>query len=167
VGRDPADQGAGVISHFAYGSNMNRAVMRKHAPGAVALGIAMLTNHRFLITTDGYASVERKRGAKVYGVLWCLSQRDYVTLAAWENTAAGLYRTALLPVQLAGRRQTALVYLARPKPAGLAKARYMELVIAAALEWRLPQSYIASLRRWLPKRERSAGFRKLEEFGWT
>jgi len=89
-----------VITHFAYGSNMSRAVMRKHAPGAKALGVAVLGNHRFLVTTDGYASVEGKRGAKVYGVLWRLTPRDYVTLAAWENIAAGLYRTAMLPVQL-------------------------------------------------------------------
>jgi hypothetical protein len=70
-------------------------------------------------------------------------------------------------VQLRGRRQTALVYLARPRPPGLAKARYMELVIAAALEWGLPHAYIASLQRWVPRRQRPVGFRKLEEFGWT
>jgi hypothetical protein len=156
-----------VIAHFAYGSNMSRAVMRKHAPNATALGVAMLADHRFLITTDGYASVERKRGAKVYGVVWRLTPRDYVTLAAWENTSAGLYGTAMLPVPRGGPPKPALIFWARPRPPGLAKARYMELVIAAALEWRLPQAYIASLQYWLPKRQRSVGFRELEEFEWT
>ena len=96
--------------HFSYGSNMSRAVMRKHAPGATPLGVARLADYRFLITTDGYASLEPKPEAKVYGVLWRLTSRDYVTLAAWENIAAGLYRTTMLPVQLRGYRQIALVY---------------------------------------------------------
>jgi hypothetical protein len=43
----------------------------------------------------------------------------------------------------------------------------MELVIAAALEWQLPQAYIRSLKRWLPRGPAGAGQRRLEEFGWT
>lgn len=153
--------------HFAYGSNMSRAVMRKHAPGAEPVGVAALKNHRFIITADGYASVEPKRTATAYGVLWRLSPRDRFTLDAWENVAAGLYRAANLPVHQAGRRQMALIYVARPRASGYAKAGYMELVIAAALEWQLPQAYIASLRRWLPRRPSGAGPRNLEEFRWT
>jgi hypothetical protein len=55
--------------HFAYGSNMSRAVMRKHAPFAKPIGVATLVNYRFLITTDGYASVAPRRGERVHGVL--------------------------------------------------------------------------------------------------
>jgi len=51
--------------HFAYGSNMYRALMRKHAPAAAPIGVAKLPNHRFVITTDGYASVEPARGQTV------------------------------------------------------------------------------------------------------
>ncbi len=50
----------------------------------------------------------------VHGVLWRLTARDRVTLDAWENVAAGLYRPAMLPVQTEGRRRPALVYVARP-----------------------------------------------------
>jgi hypothetical protein len=153
--------------HFAYGSNMSRAVMRKHAPQAEPVGVALLTNYRFLITADGYASVARKRTEIVHGVLWRLTPRDRATLDAWENVAGGLYRAATLPVQHAGSRRLALTYLARPGAIGRSKAGYMELVIAAALEWQLPPDYIASLRQWLPTRERGAGLRKLEDFQWT
>jgi hypothetical protein len=138
--------------HFAYGSNMSRAVMRKHAPFAKPIGVAMLANYRFLITTDGYASVAPRRGERVHGVLWRLTPRDCITLAAWENTAGGLYRTAMVPVRHAGRENRALVYLARPCPLGRAKSGYMELLIAAALEWGLPRLYIDTLRGFLPER---------------
>jgi hypothetical protein len=155
-----------VILHFAYGSNMSHAVMRKRAPLAKPVGTATLTHYRFLITADGYASVAPRRGEKVYGALWRLTPRDLVTLAAWENIAGGLYRPRMLPVRHAGRQSKALVYLARPCPPGRAKIGYMELVIAAALEWRLPQLYIDALRGWLP--ERATGARPLygKAFPW-
>jgi AIG2-like family len=156
-----------VILHFAYGSNMSRAVMRRHAPEAEPVGVAALPNHRFIITADGYASVAPKRTEIVHGVIWRLSLRDRATLDAWENIAAGLYRAVTLPVLAAGRRRMALTYLARPGVIGRPKAGYVELVIAAALEWQLPHAYIASLRHWLPERPGGAGPRKLEEFRWT
>jgi AIG2-like family len=167
VGGDAAKRGGGLILHFAYGSNMSCAVMRQHAPDAEPIGVAVLADHHFVITADGYASVEPRRVDRVHGVLWRLSPRDRVTLAAWENIAGGLYRAKTLPVQQAGRRHMALTYVARPRQAGRAKAGYMELVIAAALEWQLPPAYIASLRHFLPKRPGGAGPRGLKEFGWT
>jgi len=59
MGCDPAHGGrAGRVTfHFAYGSNMSRAVMRRHAAGAEPVGVATLANYRFLITTHGHASV--------------------------------------------------------------------------------------------------------------
>jgi hypothetical protein len=153
--------------HFAYGSNMDRAVMRRHAPAAAPVGAATLANHRFVITADGYASVEAMRAHTVHGVLWRLTPRDRATLDAWENIAGGLYRVEMLPVHLSGRRRSALVYLARPRGMGRPKSGYMELVVAAAIEWKLPATYIASLRDWLPSCPGGAGARKLGEFGWT
>ena len=153
--------------HFAYGSNMSRAVMGRHAPGAEPIGVAALADYRFVITADGHASVEPKRARTVYGVLWRLTPRDCVTLAVWENIAGGLYRAMTLPVQQDGCRRMALTYVARARRSGWPKAGYMELVIAAALEWELPQAYIDGLRPFLPRRPGGRVPRKLEEFGWT
>jgi hypothetical protein len=151
--------------HFAYGSNMHRALMRKHAPAAVALGVAQLANYRFLITADGYASVAPAQAQTVYGLLWRLTPRDRVTLDLWENIAGGLYRAATLPVHHDGRHVPALVYLARQRPEGEAKPGYMEIVVQAARELNLPADYVVALQRWLPTRDSGAGYRKLEDFG--
>ena len=157
-----------MILYFAYWSNMSRAVMRRHAPNARPLGVAALPNHRFVIAADGYASVEARRYATVYGVLWRLTPRDRATLDAWENVVAGLYRAFMLPVRQAGRRRMALTYVARgARPAGLARPGYMELVSAAALEWQLPHAYIVSLRRFVPRGWGDSGPREREEFAWT
>ncbi len=153
--------------HFAYGSNMDRAIMRRHAPSAEPIGVAWLAHHRFVITADGYASVESARAQNVHGVLWRLTPRDRVTLDRWESVASGQYRAEMLQVQSAGRRRPALVYVARPRRAGHPKAGYMELVLAAAEAWNLPAGYIASLQDWLPAQPLGAGTHSLKEFGWT
>ena len=153
--------------HFAYGANMDRAVMRKYAPAAEPLGVAVLAHYRFIITADGYASLVPSRAAAVHGVLWRLTPRDRVMLDVWESVARDHYRPAILPVRHAGVRRPALVYMARPRPVGRARAGYMELVVAAARAWSLPPDYITTLQRWLPKAPRGAGHRSLKEFAWT
>ena len=153
--------------YFAYGSNMHRDVMATHAPSAKPVGVGALANHRFVITADGYASIEPKQLQIVYGVLWRVGPRDRVRLDAWENIAGGLYRTKNLPVQYAGHRCIALSYVARQRPVGRAKAGYMELVIAAAQEWQLPSTYVTHLRRFLLKRPCGVAWRSPKDYGWT
>jgi hypothetical protein len=153
--------------HFAYGANMDRAVMRKYAPAAKPLGVAALAHHRFIITADGYASVAPARAATVHGVLWRLTSRDRVLLDVWESVACDHYRPAMFSVRHDGVRRQALIYVARPRPIGRARAGYMELVVAAARAWNLPPDYVATLQRWLPNAPRGAGHRNLKDFAWT
>ena len=55
--------------HFAYGSNMSRALMHRRCPQAKALGTASISGWRFVITPDGFGSIapgagrRRARGA--------------------------------------------------------------------------------------------------------
>jgi hypothetical protein len=155
-----------MILHFAYGANMSRAVMGKHAPAAEPIGVASLAHHGFVITADGYASVEPMSTDTVHGVLWKLGPNDRATLDAWESVAEGLYRAQTMSVTCAGQLHTALVYVARPSESGVARPGYMEVVIAAALEWQLPEAYIELLERWRP-RQAAGGARRHGDFGWT
>jgi gamma-glutamylcyclotransferase (GGCT)/AIG2-like uncharacterized protein YtfP len=155
-----------VTLYFAYGANLSRAVMRKHAPAAEPIGVASLSHYRFVIAADGYASVESNDAGTVHGALWRLNRDDRTTLDAWENVADGLYRAETMSVMHAGDLHRALVYIARSGEPGEPRPGYIELVIAAALEWQLPDGYIETLRRWQP-RQPAAGPRKLGEFEWT
>jgi len=139
--------------------------MRRHARDARPLGIAKLADHRFVITADGYASVEPSPAGQVYGVLWRITPRDRVTLDAWENIEAGLYRTETLPVRHDDSCKPALVYLARPSGERRPKPGYIELVVAAAREWELPEPYIRSLQVWGSVRPLGSDTRKIGEFG--
>jgi AIG2-like family len=154
--------------HFAYGANMDRAIMGRHAPCAQPLGVASLKDHRFVITADGYASVEPARAVTVYGVVWRITPGDRIALDRWEDTASGLYGAETLQVLAAGSRRQAFVYVGRPRGYGKPRAGYMERVLAAAQAWNLPPRYVASLQHWLPAQPlHIAGSRNLKEFGWT
>ena len=97
--------------HFAYGSNMSRKGMAARCPDGEAVGPAILEDYRFIIMTDGYASVEPKLGQDVHGVMWRLTPRDLSGLNAYESLQAGLYRRVMVPVLFDRVRLNALVYL--------------------------------------------------------
>jgi cation transport regulator ChaC len=134
--------------YFAYGSNMSRGLMRRLCPTAKEVGTAVLEGHRFVITADGFASVERHAGGVVHGVLWRLTSRDFSALNIYESVGTGLYHCRRLPVRHVRRQYNAFVYVARPRGPGKPRPGYLELVIAAARDWNLPQPYIDELARW-------------------
>jgi gamma-glutamylcyclotransferase (GGCT)/AIG2-like uncharacterized protein YtfP len=136
--------------HFAYGSNMSRALMGRRCPGAHALGPARLDGWRFMIMREGYASVASAPGGAVHGVVWRLSPRDLAALNAYESLHRGLYVRRVLPVVIGAGRRAALVYVAAGRAPGRPQPGYQELLVAAAREWSLPADYVAMLARWMP-----------------
>jgi gamma-glutamylcyclotransferase (GGCT)/AIG2-like uncharacterized protein YtfP len=134
--------------HFAYGSNMDRASMRRRCPSARALGPAWLEGWRFIVTRDGYASIVPAPGAVVHGILWRLTPRDLAAVNAYESLDSGLYGRRMISVRHAGARMQALVYVARERCPGRPKPGYQDLVIAAARAWNLPEDYVRGLERW-------------------
>ena len=133
--------------YFAYGSNMNRAAMRRRCPGARALGPAMLQGHRFFVGIDGWGSVKPSAGDTVHGVLWRLTPRDIAALHAYELLHQGLYDVRHLPVRLGVRLMPAMLYRLRRKAPGRPRPGYVEMIAAAARGWKLPERYIRSVER--------------------
>src|SRR5258708_5865543 len=87
--------------HFAYGSNMSRALMESRCRDARALGVATLPGWRFVINREGYGSIAPRAGGLVYGVLWRLSVRDLAAINAYESVSTDFYLRHRLAVRLA------------------------------------------------------------------
>ena len=136
--------------YFAYGANMERAAMAARCPSASAIGSASLSGWRFVISCGGYASIAPAAGQAVHGVLWRLHARDLAALNIFESLDSGLYRRIHLPVVVERRRVRSLIYVGRSDGKLRPRPGYLERVVAAALDWNLPQRYIADLRRWAP-----------------
>jgi hypothetical protein len=141
-----------MTPYFAYGSNMSRVAMAARCPTARALGWARLDGYRFFIGVDGWGSVKPAPGRCVHGVLWRLTPRDVAALHAYELLHKGLYDVRHLPVRAGARRVRAMIYLLRRRAVGRPKPGYVELIAAAAHEWKLPERYVRSVERWSTSR---------------
>jgi hypothetical protein len=151
--------------HFAYGSNMSRALMGGRCPGATALGRGSLAGWRFVVNPDRVGSIEPCAGGMVQGVLWRVGPRDLAAINAYEGIDSGLYAHCILPIRHAGRTKGALAYIARRRGKGIARPGYISVVVAAARDWDLPESYIRSLQRWSPSGWRGARTKDTGEVG--
>lgn len=133
--------------YFAYGSNMNRADMRRRCPGARAIGPATLEGYRFFVGIDGWGSVRPSAGDHVHGVLWRLTPRDMAVLHAYELLHQGLYDVRHLPVRSGGSCVRAMIYRLRRRAPGRPKPGYVEMIAASARGWKLPEAYVRSVER--------------------
>jgi Gamma-glutamyl cyclotransferase, AIG2-like len=149
-----------MTRYFAYGSNMSRTAMARRCPQARALGPARLDGYRFFVGIDGWGSVARSAGDSVHGVLWALTPRCVAALHAYELLHKGLYAVRHLPVRNGAHSTPAMVYLLRRRQPGLPKPGNVEMIAAAARDWRLPEDYIRSLDRW--SRSRFTGARVID-----
>ncbi|MGL4322647.1 MAG: gamma-glutamylcyclotransferase family protein [Beijerinckiaceae bacterium] len=136
--------------YFAYGSNMDRTAMATRCSSSHVLGLARLPRHRFVVTADGYASVVRDATRTVHGVLWDIALGDMRGLDRYEGVERGLYSKALVSVISAQGPRKALVYFGTGAHPGQPKPGYMEGVLAAALDFMLPDPYIRELKAWMP-----------------
>jgi len=144
---------------------MSRALMGVRCPGATALGTATLMGWRFVVVRAGYGSIAPQPGGVVHGVLWRLGPRDLAGINAHEAPDSGLYFRRRLPVLRGGRRESALVYIARREGEGRPRPAYIGVVVEAAREWALPETYIRSLQRWSPSGWRGARPKDTGELG--
>jgi len=69
--------------YFAYGSNMNPERIRLRIPEARPLGRATLKGWR--VAERLYADIEKARGGRVEGVLYCVSETELRRLDAYEG----------------------------------------------------------------------------------
>jgi len=134
--------------HFAYGSNMSAALMRRRCPGARLEGRACLPGYRFVIMRSGYASVVPAPGSSVHGLLWRVTPRDVAALNVYENLAGGLYRAVTMAVVSHRRRRAALVYIGCDRVRGRPRPGYLDIVTQAARDAGFPPRYLGWLGRW-------------------
>ncbi|HEU4406820.1 MAG TPA: gamma-glutamylcyclotransferase family protein [Polyangiaceae bacterium] len=130
---------------FAFGSNLDGAQMRARCPSARAVGRARLEGHA--LAFGGFsarwggavASVVRRRGQAVEGLLYALSKADLRALDGFEGTPWVYERVARLVTTEGGTRRRAFVYVLRalgPAPRRPAP-RYLAAVRLAYARLRL------------------------------
>ncbi|HUG10005.1 MAG TPA: gamma-glutamylcyclotransferase family protein [Opitutaceae bacterium] len=135
--------------YFAYGSNMNEEQLKMRCTTSHFLCRAVLAEHRFVITSRGYASVVPHAGGKAHGVLIALTAPDERALDRYEGVAAGMYRRATVEVITElGYAVPALIYIDDIGGEGPPKPDYLERILDGARRHALPQESVAELEGW-------------------
>lgn len=86
--------------YLAYGSNLNKAQMKRRCPDAKPAAITTIPNYRLLFRR-GFLTIEPHQGASVPVVVWKISDQDEKNLDRYEGFPR-FYRKAVFPIMLNG-----------------------------------------------------------------
>jgi AIG2 family protein len=145
--------------YFAYGSNMQSATLRgrrgieyQRALAARAAGWRLVFDKPPLVPIgQSFANIIPDAGAEVLGVLFEVSEADLQQIDLTEGVLVGNYQrveATVTPLTALPRTPLTAFTLTsdRRDPDLQPSHRYMELLIAGALEHGLPAEYVAFLR---------------------
>jgi hypothetical protein len=107
-----------------------------------------LERHRWIIMSDGYASVVAGASSDVHGLLWQLAIDDVPALDHYEEVSSGLYSKVVRPVRFGEATRYAFLYKGRRPSLGLPDPGYLAGIVDAASALRLPSEYVEGLRSW-------------------
>lgn len=132
------DDPARAPFYFAYGSNMDERQMRARVPGTELLGVGHLLDHEFLFS--GYsdtwrgsvANVRRKKGSKVFGVLYALPPFGLAKLDRFEGYPRSYQRkTGNIVLRGGGDARAVLYYKRDPQPLAPPSKAYVNQILKA------------------------------------
>ncbi|MFM8503325.1 MAG: gamma-glutamylcyclotransferase, partial [Actinomycetota bacterium] len=92
------------------------------------------------------ATLAEDSSASVFVSIYDLTRQDESALDEWEGVTTDLYRKIRVRVETLNGTQSCDVYVLNSFEGGIPSARYLEIMIAAALEAGAPDDYIAELR---------------------
>lgn len=148
---------------IAYGSNLNKAQMRRRCPTARPLGKFMLTSARLVFRS--VADLEFVPGETTPCALWAINPDDESALDLYEGVSTGVYfKSDGVKLEYAGHRRKSLIYLMNsegiyPPSAAYAATirkgyrdfgldeRYLDEAIARSFAEKNPDEHIAARRR--------------------
>jgi len=96
--------------YLAYGSNLNKAAMRRRCSDARPVGKIMLTDAKLVFR--GVADVEYCLGSRVPCGVWIISEDDERRLDQYEGVAGGFYyKERGIKIRYKGNDEHPLIYL--------------------------------------------------------
>jgi gamma-glutamylcyclotransferase len=147
------------ILYFAYGSNMDAALMQRLCPGHRCIGVAELRDHRLAFTRrskrtgTGVADILSAPGESVWGVLYELDAAQLSVIDEKEGNGWAYQRKAidvLLQDGGAGHAAHAYAVIAPDDIHVPPSGEYFGLICAAARSRGLPRSYLDALETLAP-----------------
>jgi len=138
--------------YAAYGSNLDPRQMLLRAPHSPHLGTGWLRGWRLTFGGEeigwegAVATLVEDSDASVFVSIYDLTPVDERALDEWEGVTTDLYRKIRVRVETLTGTSLCYVYVLNSFEGGVPSKRYLEIMIAAALEAGAPSDYIDVLR---------------------
>jgi gamma-glutamylcyclotransferase (GGCT)/AIG2-like uncharacterized protein YtfP len=138
--------------YAAYGSNLDPRQMLQRAPHSPHLGTGWLRGWRLTFGGEeigwegAVATLAEDSSASVFVSLYDLTKQDESALDEWEGVTTDLYRKIRVRVETMTGTQSCYVYVLNSFEGGIPSQRYLEIMVAAAIEAGAPDDYIAVIR---------------------
>jgi gamma-glutamylcyclotransferase (GGCT)/AIG2-like uncharacterized protein YtfP len=138
--------------YAAYGSNLDARQMLQRAPHSPHLGTGWLRGWRLTFGGEeigwegAVATLAEDSSSSVFVSVYDLTKQDESALDEWEGVTTDLYRKIRVRVETLNGTQSCYVYVLNSFEGGVPSARYLEILIAAAIEAGAPDDYIAEIR---------------------
>jgi gamma-glutamylcyclotransferase (GGCT)/AIG2-like uncharacterized protein YtfP len=141
-----------VALYAAYGSNMDPAQMAERCPHSPQAGTGWL--HGWRLTFGGedlgwegaLATVVEEQDARVFVVLYEVSETDEEALDRWDGATLGYYSKLRVRVATLDGDVLAWLYVLNDYEGGRPAARYLGIMADAAEAAGAPADYVAGLR---------------------
>ncbi|HIJ95916.1 MAG TPA: gamma-glutamylcyclotransferase [Desulfuromonadales bacterium] len=125
--------------------------MRQRCPTCHLAGPGRLVGYRWIITTRGYASVNKSSCDMVLGTVFNLTEEDERSLDRYEGVDRGNYRKLILDVEMDSGTHKCLVYVDPVTTEGIPKEEYVHRINKGIVDAELPPEYIErSIRKYVP-----------------
>ena len=95
---------------FAYGSNMFKQQAIKRMPNLIKYGIGNLLDYSFSFSGNGVATVYKKTGSFVPGIIYSVTNEDFLNMNYYEGFPH-VYNCYLLPINHNGKIKDSWVYI--------------------------------------------------------
>lgn len=127
--------------YVAYGSNANKAQMRKRCPTARPLGKFILRDARLVFR--GVADLEYIKGAKAACALWLINKDDEASLDVYEGVAAGVYfKTREIKIEYCGKVRPTVLYLMNSEGVYPPSQAYVDTIRKGYRDFGMDESYL-------------------------
>ena len=138
--------------YAAYGSNMDPDQMAQRCPHSPQQGTGWLEGWRqtyggeYLTWEGAHSTVVEDAGARVFVVLYEVSDYDERALDRWDGATLDYYRKLRVRVQTLDGDVLAWLYVLNAYEGGLPSARSLGILADAAEKAGAPADYIADIR---------------------
>ena len=133
---------------FAYGPLLDQDLIRERCPDPEFITLAHYEGRRFIVNSDGIATIIPRKDFKVYGVIWSVHEIGLAALDIHAGVPHDHERYGCFARSASGQLCVSEFYATRNRTEGLADRDYLRPIIAAARHWKLPAAYIKEMASW-------------------